>query len=98
MRKLIEAFSNWFSGQTNALDKRHANVRWEEALDNAILKIENLTNVESDSGKEDLGLILDELKLIQLSTQSMLNEIQYDDNAMAAEAAIEADTENQSTR
>ena len=86
---MFSAISNWFSTQTNKLDKAHANISWEEALDNAIYKISLLKSVESDTGKDKLALILDELKLIQFSTQAMLNEIQHDDNLMSAAADSE---------
>ena len=75
--KMFAAISKWFTGQTNTLDRQHAKVSWDEALDNAIYKISQLGNVESEGGKEKLGLILDELKLTQLSTQSTLDEIHW---------------------
>ena len=48
---------------------------WEEALDSAIYKISQLKDLESDYGKEQLGIILDQLKLDQLRTQSEIAEV-----------------------
>ena len=86
---MFAAISKWFQGQTNTLDRQHAKVSWDEALDNAIYKIGQLSNVESETGKENLALILDELKLKQLSTQSLLDEIywsEYNDQESAQSA------------
>ena len=38
-------------------------------------KINKLKSVESDSGKEELALIIDELKLIQFEQQATLDVI-----------------------
>jgi anaerobic selenocysteine-containing dehydrogenase len=46
------------------LERAHAEVSWEEALDKAVEKIGQLSDIESDKGKYKLGLIIDELKLV----------------------------------
>ena len=74
---MFAAISRWFQGQTNTLDRQHAKVSWEEALDNAVHKISQLKDVESERGRELLGKIIDELKLVQFSTQSLLDEINF---------------------
>ena len=78
---MFAAISRWFQGQTNTLDRRHARVSWEEALDHAVHQISQLRDVESEPGRERLAKIIDQLKLVQLSTQSLLDEIDFSERA-----------------
>ena len=66
---MIKAVKALFSNSTSYFEKSQAETSWEEALDEAINKINKLKDIESDEGKEKLGLILDELRLKQMSTQ-----------------------------
>ena len=52
---MFSAISNFFSRQITQLNRAHAEVSWEEALDSAIYKISQLKDLESDHGKEQLG-------------------------------------------
>ena len=71
---MFSAISNFFKRQASNLSKAHAHASWEEALDTAVAKINALKDIESEKGKHKLGVILDELKLIQLATQENLGE------------------------
>ena len=50
--------------QVSIFEKNHAEVSWDDALDNAVDQINSLGTLETPAGKQALGNILDELKLI----------------------------------
>ena len=60
--------------QFEIFSKNHAEVSWDNALDSAVDQIKSLGNLENPAGKAALGLILDELKLIQLETEQTRND------------------------
>ena len=60
---MLSAIKNFFYTRITSLEKAHAAVTWEEALDDAVFKIGQNPSIETESGKERLGKILDELKL-----------------------------------
>ena len=63
---MLSAITGYFMRQFTYLEKANAEATWDEALDLAIYKISQLRDIESENGKQELGLILDELKLAQL--------------------------------
>jgi len=72
--KMLSAISNFFQRMklTN-LERAHAQVSWEEALDEAVLKINELKDVDSAFGKLKLAEIISELKEAQSDHQETLS-------------------------
>ena len=49
---MFTSFVNWFNKQADHLDSVHAKISWEEALDTAIQSINDLKEIESETGIE----------------------------------------------
>ena len=59
---MFSGISNWFNRQIATIETAHAEISWEESLDNAILQINAIKDVETDEGQERLSKIIKELK------------------------------------
>lgn len=79
---MFAAISNFFGVPVTKFEQSQAQVSWDEKLDEAIYKIERLREIDSDEGKEKLGLILDDLRLFQMETQMIKNEAEKADKVI----------------
>ena len=70
---MFSAIASFFNRQLNNLERAHSEVSWEEALDNAVMQIDQLKDIESEKGKKKLEKILEELRQVQQSHEYALN-------------------------
>jgi hypothetical protein len=50
----MNAISNlikWFSRQMTEIDEVHTEITWQEALDDAVMRIHEIKDIESDRGR-----------------------------------------------
>jgi hypothetical protein len=83
---------SWFKKQMTEIHEVHTEITWQEALDNAVLRIHEIKDIESDQGKKDLKDILDGLKFRQHEHKVYMEQI-LNDRAKTEEGKVK-DEEN----
>ena len=63
--KSFKGVVSWMKKQMTEISEVHTEITWQEALDNAVLKIHEIKDIESDSGKRELTAVIDSLKFQQ---------------------------------
>ena len=61
----MKSFRGVMSGvkkQMTEIIEVHTEITWQEALDNAVLKIHEIKDIESETGKRQLGAVIEGLK------------------------------------
>ncbi len=53
---------SWVKKQMTEISEVHTEITWQEALDNAVLKIHEIKDIESETGKRQLGAVIEGLK------------------------------------
>ena len=60
--KSIKGVMSWFSKQISELNEVREEIGWQEDLDTAVQKINEIPDIETDIGKKKLTKILEDLK------------------------------------
>ena len=83
---------SWFQKQMTEISEVHTEITWQEALDNAVLKIHEIKDIESETGKRQLGAVIEGLKFQQAKHKSYMERLAKDREASkdieAAESQI----------
>ena len=52
--KSFKGVVSWFKKQMSEISEVHTEITWQEALDNAVLAIDEIKDIEADAGKQAL--------------------------------------------
>jgi len=61
--KSLKGVMSWVKKQMTEISEVHTEITWQEALDNAVLKIHEIKDIESEIGKRQLNAVIEGLKL-----------------------------------
>jgi hypothetical protein len=81
----------WVRKQIAEISEVHTEITWEEALDDAVLKIHNIDDIESKKGKAQLTKILDALKGAQCAHRFFSENNKKERDAVEAEENPDAE-------